>query len=91
MKDVECHVGATDGVGLHKVMVNYVSNLIDEIYPTVESLEADDDMRKVYGYLSGKMKGVPPEFSMANLKLVWGEVLFRVTGLHTSSEFMYSS
>eukprot|EP00579_Thalassiosira_antarctica_P009733 CAMPEP_0201920676 /NCGR_PEP_ID=MMETSP0903-20130614/9225_1 /ASSEMBLY_ACC=CAM_ASM_000552 /TAXON_ID=420261 /ORGANISM="Thalassiosira antarctica, Strain CCMP982" /LENGTH=690 /DNA_ID=CAMNT_0048457475 /DNA_START=93 /DNA_END=2165 /DNA_ORIENTATION=+ len=83
MKDVE-YVGATDAVSLHKIMVNYVSNLIDEIYPTVELLEADDDMRKAYIYMSEKMKGVPPEFSMGNLKLVWGEILFRITGVHTS-------
>jgi hypothetical protein len=79
----EFHVGATDGLGLHKVMMDYVSNLLDEIYPNIESLLEDDDIQKMYSYLAKKLRG-PSEFSMDNLKMIWGEVLFRVTGVHTS-------
>ena len=37
----------------------------------------------MYAYLTEKMGG-PAEFSMDNLKMIWGEVLFRVTGVHQS-------
>jgi hypothetical protein len=65
-------------------MMKYVSNLFDEIYPKEELLEADEDMKRMFAFISDKLRDVPPEFNMANLKMVWGEVLFRVTGAHTS-------
>lgn len=77
------HIGATDGLDFHKVVMGYASNLFDEIYPTAESFEADVDLREMHAYMSRELRA-PPEYSMDNLKTIWGEVLFRVTGAHTS-------
>ena len=84
LNDDEFHVGATDGLVLRAAMMNYISNLVDELYPTEEALKEDAAMRDAYGYLGKKMKGVPAEYNMQNAKLVWGEILFRVTGGHTN-------
>lgn len=83
--DCPFHVGASDGIALHKVLMDYVSNLFDEVYGKEEErLQADLAMKELYGFLDQKMPNIPHAFSMENLKLVWGEVLFRVTGVHTS-------
>ncbi|CAB9529842.1 expressed unknown protein [Seminavis robusta] len=82
--DCPFHVGATDGIALYRVMADYVSNLFDEVYGTEERLQADLAMKELYSFLKQKMPNLPSDFTMTNLKLVWGEVLFRVTGAHTS-------
>ena len=61
-----------------KVLADYASNLFDEIYPVEGDLQSDQDMKSLYEFLVERMPGIPPEFSIANLKLVWGEILFRV-------------
>ncbi len=76
-------VGATDAIDLHAILAAYVSNLVDEIYPNSADFYADDGIKKSYLYLVREM-GVPAEFSIENFKVVWGEILLRVTGLHTS-------
>ena len=38
----------------------------------------------MYSYLAKKLRGPSDSFTMDNLKMIWGEVLFRVTGVHTS-------
>ena len=81
------HIGSVDGINLREAIVEYISNFFDEVYPDAESLEADTSIQEAYEFLVHEMNGVPPEFSMANLKMVWGEIIFRVTGLHTSSEY----
>lgn len=90
VEDCKLHVGANDGVELHKILVDYVSELIDEVYPDRNALDADAYMKKTYDYLAENMNGVPKAYTLENLKMVWGEVLFRVTGYHTSSKFKNS-
>jgi len=91
MGNCEFHAGSTDGVALHKVLTDYISNLFDEVYGTEERLHSDDGMREVYNYIKDRFnqgipdqtnKGVPEEFTLANVKSLWGEILFRVTGAH---------
>lgn len=84
LKDDEYHVGSTDALGIRKVMMDYVFNLIDEIYPNEKSLEEDKAMHDTYEYMRDKMKGIPAEYNMKNVKMVWGEILFRVTAGHTN-------
>lgn len=80
----EFHAGATDGMDLHRVMVKYASGMIDELYPSEDNLQADDAMRKTYGYMAENLRGTPTEYNLKNMKKVWGETLFRVSGLHSS-------
>ena len=86
VKDCSFYIGSSDAVDLHKIMMKYASNLFDEVYETENRFLQDDAMRDLYKYLDRKMNGLPTEYSMANVKLVWGEILFRVTGGHTSSK-----
>ena len=74
MKDDEYHVGSTDALGICKVMMDYIFNLIDEIYPNEKSLEEDKAMHDTYEYMRDKMKGIPAEYNMKNVKMVWGEI-----------------
>jgi len=83
MMDNEHHIG-TDGVFLHGILSRYVSNLVDEIYPDKMSFMADPRLKEHYEFMSKKIRGVTSEFNMSNFKMVWGEILFRVTGAHTS-------
>ncbi|MGB2445949.1 MAG: hypothetical protein ACPH86_06310 [Schleiferiaceae bacterium] len=78
----EFYIGATDAMDFHKILMNYASNLIDEIYPSVELFDADHDLHKMHDYLVKKMKA-PAEFSRDNVKKFWAEIIFRVTGMHT--------
>lgn len=96
MGDCEFHAGSTDGVALHKVLADYISNLFDEVYRTEERLQSDDGMREVYNYIKDRFNqgipdqtntGVPEEFTLANVKSLWGEILFRVTGAHNASKY----
>ena len=89
VKDCSFHVGSSDGMALHKILVKYASNLFDEVYHTEARFLQDESMRDVYEYLCKKMNGLPAEYSMANVKLVWGEVLFRATGGHNSSMYQF--
>lgn len=83
----EFHVGASDGLALRQVLMDYVSNLFDEIYPSESSFRTDNEMRQVHRYLAERIDNFPSEYTMDNLKLAWGEILFRVTGGHWASEF----
>jgi len=83
VKDCDFHIGSSDGVDLHEIMLKYACNLFDEVYETEDRFLKDEAMREVYKYLQKKIKGIPKEYSMANVKMVWGEILFRVTGMHT--------
>lgn len=85
LMDCSFHIGSSDGIALHKVFVNYASNLFDEVYQTEARFLQDEAMRDLYEYLRTKMNGLPADYSMANVKLVWGEILFRVTGGHSAS------
>jgi len=51
------HVGTTDGrVDLHKIIVDYVADMIDFIYPNDKDLENDEHMKKAYGFLFKNLK-----------------------------------
>jgi len=82
--DCSFHVGSTDGLAMHEIMVNYAHNIFDEVYVTEDRFSQDETMRELYAYLRERMKGLPAEYSMANVKMLWGEILFRVTGGHNS-------
>jgi hypothetical protein len=80
------HVGATDGVDLHQIFCNYASELFDETYNDQNALEQDEGMKKMHKYLADKFN-VPPElkpYTIENIKIIWGEILFRVTGFHNA-------
>lgn len=81
-------VVSTDGVELREILCDYVSDFIDEIYEDQAALEADISMKKAWDFLSyGNMrKGLPIAYTLENVKKVWGEILFRVTGYHSSGE-----
>merc|ERR1712038_268705 len=79
------HIDAIDGLDLHKILCTYVSELVDEVYPTQESLEADLDMKRAHLYLVENLKITKEtEYTLENIKIIWAEILFRVTGYHNS-------
>ena len=85
--DCKFHVGANDGMDLHKILSQYASELIDEIYPNQETLESDVGMRQVHEYLVKMMMiSKETEYTLDNIKKIWGEILFRVTGFHNASK-----
>jgi hypothetical protein len=49
-EDLNCtfHMGTTDGVEMHKIIVDYVADMIDFIYPNDEDLVNDTGMQKAY-------------------------------------------
>ena len=49
-------------------------------------MKEDGDVHKTYSFLIEKMS-VPPEFTVLNVKMVFGEIVFRVTGIHTLGRF----
>jgi hypothetical protein len=77
-------VAATDGADLHSIMVDYVSAVIDSVYPDQAALDDDVHMKEMWYYLAYKLKGMPVAYTLENVKLVWGEIIFRVTGFHSS-------
>ena len=83
-RGIDFTVGATDAIGLHAVMTKYASGLVDEAYPHVSLFEKDADLRKAHEFLVERLPGVPAEYTLDNVKKVWGEILFRVTGGHAS-------
>ena len=86
VKDCTFHVGSIDGIALHTIMVDYVREIFDEVYEREDRFLQDGNMRQLYHHLREKMEGLPEEYSMDNVKLLWGEILFRVTGAHNSSK-----
>lgn len=82
IKDCPYHVGAEDGLMLRDILMTYVSDLFDEFYLTDEEFQEDQEIKDMYEELVKNMTGIPEEFSLANLKFVFGEILFRVTGMH---------
>lgn len=84
----ECpfHVGAQDGIDLHNILCQYVSDLVDETYDNQRALDRDEEMEKAHKYLV-KMLKIPKElcdYTLDNIKTIWGEILFRVTGYHNA-------
>jgi hypothetical protein len=77
-------VAATDGVDLHTILVDYVSALIDNIYPDQAALDDDIPMKEMWYHLAYKLKGMPFTYTLENVKMVWAEIIFRVTGFHSS-------
>ena len=91
----ECafHVGAQDGIDLHNILSQYVSDLVDETYDNQRELDRDEEMEKAHKYLVKTLR-IPNEFcdyTIDNVKTIWGEILFRVTGQKTKifSRFHY--
>ena len=85
-------MGANDGVELCNIMYEYISDLLDELYSSQGELENDSEMRKAHNYLVDKLDA--PEFAdytLENVNTIWGEILFRVTGYHNSSELLFAS
>ena len=81
------HVGANDGMDLHRILSQYVSDLIDETYASQEVLESDFDLRKVHEYLVKEMKiSKEAEYTLDNVKTIWAEIIFRVTGYHNAGK-----
>ena len=78
------HVAAQDGVDMHNVLSEYVSDLIDETYQSEQELQDDDEMRDCYNYIVSELNGPSNDLNLQNLKIVWGEILFRVSGWHES-------
>jgi hypothetical protein len=78
------YIGATDGLDLHKVMGDYASNMFDEIYGDDATIQSDGALEKLFYYLKEHMHiDDSTEFSMASMKLIVGEILFRVSGDHS--------
>ena len=72
---------------LYKILCQYVSELVDETYPSQEALESDHDFRKAHEYLVKVMKiSDEADYTLENVKKVWGEIIFRVTGYHNSGK-----
>lgn len=57
VKGCSFHVGSTDGIELHKIMVKYVCEIFDEVYVTEERFLQDRTMREVYEFLRKKKIG----------------------------------
>jgi hypothetical protein len=83
------HVGANDGVELHTVLSDYVSDRLDHVYASQKELDDDVHMKDFWDFIKAKMPGVPEALTLDNLKMFWGEVLFRVTGWHESSKYYF--
>jgi len=77
------HIGKTDGLPQRDIIGEYISNLFDEI-DSEKSLTMDNkEVEDMYKYIAEKLR-VPSEFSLENLKKVFTEIIFRVTGMHQS-------
>ena len=84
------HVGANDGLDLHKIFSDYVCEVFDEVYPDEAALDADVDMKRVYNHLVENIQGFPEAYTLENVKMVWGEIIFRVTGFHSSGKLNHT-
>lgn len=83
------HVGANDGVELHTILSDYVSDLLDDVYGSQEQLDNDRPMQELWDFIKLQMKGVPDALTLDNLKMFWAEVIFRVSGWHQSSKYYF--
>jgi hypothetical protein len=86
--DCAFHIGATDAMDLFNTLNQYISDLFDEIYPDLETFQGDDGFRQLHDYLVRELS-IPrrlSKFTLENVKEVWGEILFRVTGYHNASK-----
>lgn len=89
MTNCSMFIGATDGLLLHTVMNDYSSNLFDETYEGSEELfQKDIAMKNVFDFLVKELNisGSTQDYTMDNMKMIWGEILFRVTGDHSMSK-----
>lgn len=80
------HVGALDGLDLHTIFCNYISELLEETYENAKAFKQDNDMKRMHEYLVKTLK-IPRElrpYTLDNVKAIWGEILFRVTGFHNA-------
>jgi hypothetical protein len=84
LDDCHFHVAATDGMDLYNIMTQYASNFLDDVYPNEDALQQDQHMKKTYEYMRQRIPSLPREYNLENMKTVWGEILFRVTGWHAS-------
>uniref|UniRef100_A0A7S2UT20 Lipoxygenase domain-containing protein n=1 Tax=Attheya septentrionalis TaxID=420275 RepID=A0A7S2UT20_9STRA len=85
VENCKFHVGANDGMDLYNILGDYVSDFIDEIYPTQSALEADADMKIAHESLVDELSmDKDTEYTLDAVKTMWGEILFRVTGYHNS-------
>ena len=84
MSDCEFYVSGKDGVELHEAITKYASGYIDTVYTSEEQLQADAAMKKCHEYLVKKLQIPNSEYTLDNVKLIWGEIIFRVTGYHSS-------
>lgn len=79
------HVGANDGMELCDIFYEYISDFVDELYPSQEEFESDFDMKKSHKYLVEILDiDEFADYTLENVKTIWGEILFRVTGYHNS-------
>jgi len=85
VENCKFHVGANDGMDLHKVLSDYVSELIDEVYQNQAEFEEDLELRKAHEFLVKEFVVTKEtEYTLDNVKTIWAEILFRVTGFHNS-------
>ena len=90
LTDCHFHVGANDGVDLFNIFHEYIADLIAEIYSSQDDLDNDEDMKRSHEYLVKMFKATEyADFTLANVKVIWAEVIFRVTGFHNSSKLLY--
>mmetsp|Transcript_28156 Transcript_28156/g.43376 ORF Transcript_28156/g.43376 Transcript_28156/m.43376 type:complete len:586 (-) Transcript_28156:115-1872(-) len=71
-----------DGMDVYKIIVDYVSEVFDGIYENQAALEKDEPLRKVMQHITGYFNGAPKEYTLENVKMIWGEIIFQVTALH---------
>ncbi len=89
--DCKFHVGATDGRDLHKILTEYVSDVFDETYNDEAAFRGDEELKQCHKYLVGELS-VPDrlkDYTLKNVKEIWGEILFRVTGFHNASKCFF--
>ena len=84
LQDCRLNVAATDGIDLYNIISDYACSFLDDVYPTEDALQEDHDMKNTYDYMRKRIPSLPPDFNRENMKTVWGEILFRVTGWHAS-------
>ena len=84
MEDCEFFAAGVDGMELYQSIVKYVHGYIDTVYASEAQLQADSAMRKCHEYLVKKMQFPSSEYTVENVKKMWGEIIFRVTGYHSS-------
>ena len=71
LSECKFHIGVQDGLPLYYIIKKYVSGMVDEIFPTEDSLKSDEDMRKTYEYWKDKFKvPAPTEYKLSNVKMV---------------------